>query len=62
VAVAGAVITARLSEQVPAQVALSQAVPLIFAVMTPLLVVAFGLATALPVRPLRTTAHIKENA
>ena len=62
VAVAGAVITARLSEQVPAQVALSQAVPLIFALMTPLLAVAFGLAAALPARPLRTTAHIKENA
>lgn len=60
VAVAGAVITARLSEQVPPQVSLSQAVSLIFALMVPLLAVAFGLATVLPARPLRTTAHVKE--
>jgi EmrB/QacA subfamily drug resistance transporter len=60
VAVAGAVITARLSEQVPAAVAFSQAVPVVFGLMAPLLVVAFVLAIALPNRPLRTTAHVNE--
>ncbi|MEV5558713.1 MDR family MFS transporter [Nonomuraea wenchangensis] len=33
------------------------AVPPVFGAMAPLLVVAFGLALALPARPLRTTAH-----
>jgi EmrB/QacA subfamily drug resistance transporter len=60
VAVAGAVITARLTNQIPAAVALSQAVPVVFGLMTPLLAVAFALAAALPNRPLRTTAYVKE--
>jgi EmrB/QacA subfamily drug resistance transporter len=62
VAVAGAVITAQLGKQIPAEVAFSHAMPLVFALMTPLLVVAFGLAVALPARPLRTTAHVREAA
>ena len=36
--------------------------PLVFALMAPLLAVAVGLAVALPARPLRTTAHVSEAA
>jgi EmrB/QacA subfamily drug resistance transporter len=60
VAVAGAIITAQISRQIPAEVAFSHAMPVVFALMTPLLAVAVGLAVALPARPLRTTAHVKE--
>jgi MFS family permease len=60
VAVAGAVITARLSHQVPAAVAFSQAVPIVFGLMAPLLVMAFVLAIALPNRPLRATSYVEE--
>ena len=60
VAVAGAVITTRLNQQVPAAVAFSEAVPVVFGLMAPLLAVAFALAVALPNRPLRTTAYVKE--
>jgi EmrB/QacA subfamily drug resistance transporter len=60
VAVAGAVITARLSHQVSAAVAFSQAVPAVFGLMAPLLVMAFVLAIALPNRPLRTTSYVEE--
>jgi EmrB/QacA subfamily drug resistance transporter len=60
VAVAGAVITTQLSRQIPAEVAFSHAMPLVFALMVPLLAVAVGLAAALPARPLRTTAHVSE--
>jgi MFS family permease len=62
VAVAGAIITAQLSRQIPAEVAFRHAMPLVFALMAPLLAVAVGLAVALPARPLRTTAHVKEAA
>jgi EmrB/QacA subfamily drug resistance transporter len=62
VAVAGFLITARLTGSAPAAEAFSQAVPVVFAVLTPLLVLAFALAVALPVRPLRTTAYIEEVA
>jgi hypothetical protein len=34
----------------------------VFAAMAPLLVLAFVLALALPVRPLRTTAHVGADA
>ncbi|MEV4165824.1 MFS transporter [Nonomuraea dietziae] len=62
VAVAGTLITWRL-ESAPSQgVALGEAMPLVFALMAPLLGVAFALALVLPARPLRTTAHVKEPA
>ncbi|GAA4040778.1 MFS transporter [Nonomuraea soli] len=51
VAVAGAVVTGG---------DLATTVPHVFAIMAPLLVVAFLLSFALPVRPLRTTAYVKE--
>ena len=60
VAVAGALITTRLAEQVPAAVALSQVMPIVFGLMSPLLALAFVLAVLLPARPLRTTAYVKE--
>jgi EmrB/QacA subfamily drug resistance transporter len=60
VAVAGALITTRLAEQVPAAVALSQVMPIVFGLMSPLLALAFVLAVVLPARPLRTTAYVKE--
>jgi predicted MFS family arabinose efflux permease len=60
VAVAGTVITARLAEDLPAAVALGQAIPLVFGLMAPALLLALGLTVALPARPLRTTAHVKE--
>ena len=60
VAVAGALITTMLTEQVPAAVALSQAMPIVFGLMSPLLALAFVLAALLPARPLRTTAYVKE--
>ncbi|MGH3734134.1 MAG: MDR family MFS transporter [Micromonosporaceae bacterium] len=56
VAVIGALITWRLA----APGGGADAVPTVFAMMAPLLVVAFGLAVALPARPLRTTAHVEE--
>jgi EmrB/QacA subfamily drug resistance transporter len=60
VAVAGALISTILTDQVPAAVALSQAMPIIFGLMSPLLALAFGLAILLPARPLRTTAYVEE--
>ncbi|MDQ4117948.1 MAG: MFS transporter [Actinomycetota bacterium] len=60
VAVAGALITARLTDGVPQATALAGAVPVVFAVMAPLLLLGCGLAVALPHRPLRTTAHVTE--
>jgi EmrB/QacA subfamily drug resistance transporter len=61
VALAGALITSRLADQVPAAVALSQVMPIVFGLMSPLLALAFVLAVLLPARPLRTTAHVKES-
>jgi hypothetical protein len=60
VAVAGALLTTMLTDQVPAAVALSQAMPIVFGLMAPLLALAFVLAVLLPARPLRTTAYVKE--
>jgi EmrB/QacA subfamily drug resistance transporter len=60
VAVAGALITTMLTDEVPAAVALSQAMPIVFGLMSPLLALAFVLAVLLPARPLRTTAYVKE--
>jgi EmrB/QacA subfamily drug resistance transporter len=60
VAVAGALITIRLTEQVPPAVALSQAMPIVFGLMSPLLALVLVLAVMLPARPLRTTAYVKE--
>jgi EmrB/QacA subfamily drug resistance transporter len=60
VAVAGALITTRLADQVPAAVALSQVMPIVFGLMPPLLALVFVLAVLLPARPLRTTAYVKE--
>ena len=60
VAVAGALITTRLAEQAPAAVALSQVMPIVFGLMSPLLALAFVLAVLLPARPLRTTAYVEE--
>jgi EmrB/QacA subfamily drug resistance transporter len=60
VAVAGALIATRLADQVPAAVALSQVMPIVFGLMSPLLALAFVLAVVLPARPLRTTAYVKE--
>ena len=48
------------AEQVPAAVVLSQVMPMVFGLMSPLLALAFVLAVALPARPLRTTAYVKE--
>ncbi|MEV2272476.1 MFS transporter [Nonomuraea africana] len=62
VAVAGTLITWRLESGLPEAAALGAAMPLVFGLMAPLLGVAFVLAVALPVRPLRTTAHVKEPA
>lgn len=61
VAVAGTLITARLADGVPAATALAGAVPVVFAVMAPVLLLGFALALALPDRPLRTTAHVTES-
>ncbi|QYC39800.1 Multidrug resistance protein 3 [Nonomuraea coxensis DSM 45129] len=75
VAVVGAFITLRSgisATETPAALpdgvreAFATAVPPVFGAMAPLLAVAFGLALALPARPLRTTAHaddipVKEN-
>ena len=60
VAVAGALITTMLTDQVPAAVAFSQAMPIVFGLMSPPLALAFVLAVLLPARPLRTTAYVKE--
>jgi EmrB/QacA subfamily drug resistance transporter len=60
VAVAGALITTMLTDQVPAAVALGQAMPIVFALMSPLLALAFLLAVLLPSRPLRTTSYVEE--
>ena len=56
VAVVGALITSRL-----AGAGFAEEVPFVFALMAPLLAVAFGLAVALPARPLRTTAYVEES-
>ena len=61
VALAGALIASRLADQVPAAVALSQAMPIVFGLMSPLLALTFVLAVLLPARPLRSTAHVKES-
>lgn len=53
VAVAGAVVTAG---------DLAQAMPIVFAIMAPLLVAAFLLALFIPARPLRTTAFVEETS
>ncbi|MFD2354546.1 MFS transporter [Nonomuraea ferruginea] len=45
-----------------ARAAFAEAVPPVFAAMSPLLGVAFLLALALPARPLRTTAHAQETS
>ncbi|NUP03446.1 MAG: MFS transporter [Nonomuraea sp.] len=72
VALVGALITMRFPgaglTAVPADLpggvrdAFADAVPPVFAAMSPLLAVAFLLALALPVRPLRTTAYAEEKA
>ena len=61
VALAGALITSRLTDQIPAAVALSEAMPIVFGLMSPLLALAFVFAVLLPARPLRSTAHVKES-
>jgi EmrB/QacA subfamily drug resistance transporter len=61
VALAGALIASRLADQVPAAVALSQAMPIVFGLMSPLLALTFVLAVLLPARPLRSTAYVKES-
>ncbi|WP_246267123.1 MFS transporter [Nonomuraea typhae] len=68
VAVVGALITLRLpgvsvATGVPeaARAEFAAAVPAIFALMAPLLIVAFALALTLPVRPLRTRAYVEES-
>jgi EmrB/QacA subfamily drug resistance transporter len=61
VALAGALITSRLTDQISAAVALSQAMPIVFGLMSPLLALAFVLAVLLPARPLRSTAYVKES-
>jgi EmrB/QacA subfamily drug resistance transporter len=60
VAVAGALISTMLTDQVSAAVALRHAMPSVFGLMSPLLALAFVLAVLLPARPLRTTAYVKE--
>ncbi|MFG1943705.1 MFS transporter [Nonomuraea sp. NPDC048826] len=69
VALVGALITWRFAGGMPdagaqldagARAAFAEAVPPVFAAMSPLLGVAFLLALALPARPLRTTAHAQE--
>lgn len=72
VALAGALITWRTAGDVPAaaspelsdaaRAAFAEAVPPVLGAMAPLMAVAFVLALALPARPLRTTAHVEENA
>ncbi|GAA2775970.1 hypothetical protein [Nonomuraea dietziae] len=62
VAVAGTLITWRLESAPSQSAALGEAMPLVFALMAPLLGVAFALALVLPARPLRTTAHVQEPA
>lgn len=69
VAAVGALITLRLpgaaspSALPPgARAAFAEAVPPVFALMAPLVAVAFFLALALPARPLRTTAHAARHA
>jgi MFS family permease len=61
VAVIGALITWRLAGG-GANTRVVEQVPVVFALMAPLLAVAFGLAVALPARRLRTTAHVEEAA
>ncbi|MEU6998647.1 MFS transporter [Nonomuraea sp. NPDC046570] len=60
VAVAGALITWRLAGADTPATAFAEAIPLVFGIMAPLLAVAFGLAVALPARPLRTTSHVED--
>lgn len=71
VALVGALITWRFAGGMPgagapldtaARAAFAEAVPPVFAAMSPLLGVAFLLALALPARPLRTTAHAQETS
>ncbi|WP_431896859.1 MFS transporter [Nonomuraea sp. bgisy101] len=60
VAAAGTLITWRMDGGHSQAAALGQAMPLVFALMTPLLAAAFALAILLPVRELRTNAHVEE--
>jgi EmrB/QacA subfamily drug resistance transporter len=60
VAVVGAVLTWRLTDQVPAAVAFAGALPRVAGLMALLLILAFALAVVLPARPLRTTAYRTE--
>jgi EmrB/QacA subfamily drug resistance transporter len=60
VALVGALISWRFTDQAPAAVAFAEAVPQVFALMVPLLALAFVLALALPARPLRTSSYVKE--
>jgi MFS family permease len=60
VAVVGALITWRLAAA-GTRAGFAEEIPLVFALMAPLLAVAFGLAVTLPARPLRTTAHVEES-
>ncbi|MGW0806708.1 MDR family MFS transporter [Nonomuraea sp. NPDC002799] len=69
VALVGALITARSGiSAVPSDLtgtmraAFAEAVPPVFGAMAPLFAVAFVLALAMPARPLRTTAHVKETS
>ncbi|MDA0637296.1 MFS transporter [Nonomuraea sp. MCN248] len=71
VALVGALITWRLAGDLPhtsaqldagARAAFAEAVPPVFAAMSPLLGAAFLLALALPARPLRTTAYAQETS
>jgi hypothetical protein len=57
--VVGALITWRLAGN-GTGAEFAEQVPIVFAFMAPLLAVAFGLAVAMPARPLRTTAHVEE--
>jgi MFS family permease len=60
VAVAGMLITSRISDRVSDAEAFRIAVPQVFGLMVPVLAVAFVLALLLPAHPLRTTAHVGE--
>ncbi|MGH8881335.1 MAG: MFS transporter, partial [Stackebrandtia sp.] len=58
VAAAGTILTWRVDPRVPAADAFFDAMPVVFAMMVPLLIAAFILCVALPARPLRTEAHV----
>ncbi|MEU7900372.1 MFS transporter [Nonomuraea sp. NPDC049152] len=61
VAVAGTFITWRLDSGGGEAAALGEAMPLVAALMAPLLAAAFALAVLLPVRALRTSAHVEQH-